>query len=74
MQLNQPEVPATSAALCRTISMTAALRRDSDRCCILLRCSFSSLNREIHNDQYKLYKPFLLKALQHEDSDKTKGN
>jgi len=45
-KINQPEVPATSAALCLIISMTAALRLESDCCCNLLRCSFRSLNWE----------------------------
>lgn len=40
-----PELPATSAALCLIISITAALRRESDCCCSLLKCSCKSLQR-----------------------------
>lgn len=45
VQYLQPETLATSAARCLIISMTAALRRESDCCCILRRCSFKSLQR-----------------------------
>lgn len=45
------ELPATSAARCLIISITAALRRESDCCCSLLRCSFKSLQRgTVHSD------------------------
>lgn len=43
VQYLQPEPPATSAARCLIISMTAALRRESACCCILRKCSFKSL-------------------------------
>lgn len=35
--------PATSAVLCLIISITAALRLESDCCCNLLKCSLKSL-------------------------------
>lgn len=46
VQNGHPELPATSAALCLIISITAALRRESDCCCSLLKCSFRSLDRK----------------------------
>lgn len=46
-----PELAATSAARCLIISITAALRRESDCCCNLLKCSFRSLHRgTLHSD------------------------
>jgi len=44
-QIGHPALLATSAALCLIISITAALRRESDCCCSLLKCSFRSLQR-----------------------------
>ena len=44
VQLAHPALPATSAARCLIISITAALRRESDCCCSLLKCSFKSLH------------------------------
>ena len=39
--------PATSALLIRIISITAALLRESDCCCALLRCSRRSLTQNV---------------------------
>lgn len=48
LQFYHPEL-FISAALCLIISITAALRRESDCCCSLLRCSFKSLKKYIHH-------------------------
>lgn len=46
--------PATSAARCLIISITAALRRESDCCCNLFKCSFKSLHKsEIYQSDAK---------------------
>lgn len=46
--IDHPALLATSAALCLIISITAALRRESDCCCSLLKCSFRSLKLKNH--------------------------
>lgn len=59
--------------------MTAALRRESDCCCNLLRCSFRSLNREMwheknHRLQERKYQVFTCWKREYLATDPTKFN
>jgi len=53
MSVNHSGVEAVvSAALCRTISITAALRLESACCCFLLKWALNSLQKVNLSDHY----------------------